>query len=148
MKSRQNPYLSKYEKYRKHMMFEKFKLWLLETKLKITPQYNNKIEDEYRMKGANMEVSRTRHLDNMKKRYKQLNILIPKDPKTYVKNIADQSEKRKLINTLRKVFPLRPTVLNFEYLKLKKQVNEMKKATSHTQTYSQFLKPLGLRRMR
>lgn len=146
MKARLNPHLSKYEKYRKRMMFERIRAWLLESKLKGIPQYNNKIAEEYRLKGVNLEVPRTRHLDNMMKRYKLLKTLTPVDNKTYAKNIANLTERRELINNLRKVFPLRPTILNPEYLKVKKQVNEMKKATSHAATYSQFLKPLALKR--
>lgn len=148
MKARTSPYLDEYIKYKRRRMFEKIRVWLLESKLKTIPQYNNKVEEEYKIKGANIEIPRTRHLDNMMKRHKPLRILTPMNSKTYVKNIANPVEKRKLLLALRKVFPLRPTILNPEYLKVRKQVNEMKKATSYTATYRQFLRPLLARRIR
>lgn len=135
----------KYEKYRRDMLFNKIRLWMLKTKLHLIPKYNNRIEDIFRVKGPNVYVRKTRHMEKMMKKYHQLSILKPADPKNLQKNIADQTEKRELINILKKISPFRP-LLNQQYVKAQKEVREMEKETSYTANFNQFVSALRIKR--
>lgn len=140
---KRNPIAEQYAKYKKQIMWNKIQLWKAQMALHATPKYNDKVEEIFKLKGPMLEVYRTRHIERMSKKYpEQLGKLIPTNPKTLAANVADQTERRNVVNTLKKVTPFRP-MLNPEFVQRQKKVEELKKQST-LMSYRQFA--MSLRR--